>query len=73
MATLQSIDEGAMEVHTSVIADLSGSVGKVHSPAGNTHLIGETGPPHNDINPDFIEDWNISVLKDPGTDQHAIA
>ena len=30
-----------------------------------THLMSKTGPPNNDKDPDFVKDWDISVLMSP--------
>ena len=64
---LQSMGKWGAEVRTSVITNCRKSVEKGDSPGRNTHLMGKTGPPHDDENPSFIEDWDVSILRNPRT------
>lgn len=64
-ATLRSTDEEGKEVRTSIIANHSEWDEKTDPSTGKTHLVGEAGPPHNDKYPNLVEDWDVSVLRNP--------
>ena len=59
-------------VRTSIVVNHRQSIGKAESSGGNTYLMGEAGPPYDKKNPDFVEDWDVSVLRRPGVSQHWI-
>lgn len=58
------VDEGT-NAHTSVVT----SHGKLSedecSSNENTDLVGETGPPDRDKDPDFVKDWDVPILSNP--------
>ena len=68
-----TVDVEGIRVRTSVVGDHRKSVERADSSRGNTHLMSEAGPPYDNENPNFIEDWDVSVLRKSGAGQHTIA
>lgn len=61
-----AVDGEEIKVRTSIITNRGESGEDVDLSDRNAHLMSEAGPPDNDKNPNLIEDWNISVLWNPG-------
>jgi hypothetical protein len=61
------VNEERMKVRTSITTNRHESGENMDLSDGNTYIVGEARPPHNDKDPGFIKNRDVSVLMNPGT------